>query len=74
MISSSALPAPTDNYGGLENIASGVAMEAAKRGHNVHLITTKGSAWEGNWNLEDAGVPKGTLSVLSTIEPAGLAM
>lgn len=70
VISSSALPAPVESYGGLENIAAWTAMEAAKRGHNVYLITTKGSAWEGNWNLEEAGVPKGTLSVLSTIPPA----
>jgi glycosyltransferase involved in cell wall biosynthesis len=63
------MPAPPEGYGGLEAIAAWVAMEAAKRGHQVFLITTKGSAWEGNWNLEEAGVPKGTLSVLSTIPP-----
>jgi glycosyltransferase involved in cell wall biosynthesis len=70
VISSSALPSPAPDYSGLEMITANLAMEAAKRGHNVTLITTKGSAWEGNWNLEDAGVQKGTLSVLSTIEPS----
>ena len=70
VISSSAVPAPPTDYGGLEWIAANVAMEAGKRGHDVVLITTKGSAWEGNWNLTDAGAQKGTLSVLSTIEPS----
>ena len=48
IISSAAIPAPIiDSYGGLEALAGWLTMEFAKNGHDVTLVTTKGSEWAG---------------------------
>ena len=53
VISSSAIPTPPppEEYGGLERIAGEFALEAARMGHEVTLISAKGSPLAGQWRF-----------------------
>jgi glycosyltransferase involved in cell wall biosynthesis len=54
-------------YGGLESICSEVALGASKRGHEVTLVTVKGSSLVGKfeWKDEDGNV-KGSINTIET--------
>jgi glycosyltransferase involved in cell wall biosynthesis len=66
IISTSALPAPTIGYGGLENIAYDSAAELAKMENDVTLITTDQSSQLGmHQAVDEGGAQKGSLNVIS---------
>lgn len=70
IISSAAIPAPiTDSYGGLEAICGWLTMEFAKHGHDVTLITTKGSTWEGTHPIMRDNEQIATMRVIGTVDP-----
>lgn len=54
-MSSAALPAPSPDYGGLENIVANVALTAARLGNDVSLFTTVGSSLAGEFTFNDTG-------------------
>lgn len=78
IISTSAIPAPvTNSYGGVEAVTGWQAIEFAKNGNDVTLVTTKGSEWEGNHPImmksADGKEPDkqiGTLNVIGTVDPS----
>lgn len=66
IISTSALPAPTIGYGGLENIAYDSAAELARLENDVTLITTDQSPQLGmHPAIDEGGAQKGFLNVIS---------
>ena len=75
VISSSAIPTPPPEgeYGGLERIAGEFALEAARVGHDVTLISAKGSPLAGEWRfIQDQEKPDvyGILKVHETHVPS----
>ena len=71
IISSAAIPAPiTDSYGGLEALVGWQTMEFAKAGHDVTLVTTQGSSWEGCHPIMLDGKQIATMNVIGTVEPS----
>lgn len=74
VISSSAIPTPPppDEYGGLERISGEFALEAARMGHEVTLISAKGSPLAGEWRFpkEDKSEEFGILKVHETHVPS----
>lgn len=71
IISSAALPAPVeDGYGGLELLTGLLTLEFAKNGHDVTLVTTKGSRWEGEHPIMADGKQIATMKVIGTVNPA----
>lgn len=71
IISSAAIPAPiTDSYGGLEALVGWLTMEFAKNGHDVTLVTTQGSTWEGCHPIMKDGEQIATMNVIGTVEPS----
>ena len=71
IISSAAIPAPiTDSYGGLEALVGWLTMEFAKNGHDVTLVTTQGSTWEGSHAIMADGKQIATMNVIGTVEPS----
>lgn len=70
IISSAALPAPVENaYGGLEAICGWLTLEFAKKGHDVTLVTSKGSTWEGEHPIMQDGKQIATMRVICTVDP-----
>lgn len=71
VISSAAIPSPTDGYAGLEMITAWFTQEAVKKGHDVTLVTTKGSQWEGTHDIVDeTGNKISQLRVIGTVDPS----
>lgn len=71
IISSAAVPAPVkDGYGGLEAICGWLCMEFAKQGHDVTMLTTKGSSWEGDHPITRDGQQIANMRVIGTVEPS----
>jgi glycosyltransferase involved in cell wall biosynthesis len=70
IISTSAIPVPPESYSGLEALMGWLTMEFVKNGHDVTLITTKGSEWEGQHPIVKDGQQIATMNVLGTIEPS----
>jgi glycosyltransferase involved in cell wall biosynthesis len=70
IISSAAIPSPPEGYSGLEAITSWLAMEFAKNGNDVTLVTTQGSPWEGSHPIMRDNVQIGTMNVIGTVEPS----
>jgi len=68
IISSSALPSPPSDYGGLESITGTAAVEFAKLGNDVTLVTTSPSTLAGNWEIKSDTEDKvvGTLKTIET--------
>lgn len=64
VVSSAAVPSPVRGYGGLENITGYFAIEAAKRGHDVTLVTAMGT------EIRNMPLDLPNLKVLETIEPS----
>lgn len=54
-ISSAALPSPSPDYGGLENVVANVCITAARMGHDVSMFTTIGSPLAGEFKFNDTG-------------------
>lgn len=70
IISSAALPAPVvDGYGGLELLTGLQTLEFAKAGHDVTLVTSKGSTWEGEHPIVKDGQQISTMKVVCTVDP-----
>ena len=70
IISSAAIPAPIiDSYGGLEALVGWQTMEFAKSGHDVTLVTTKGSQWEGSHPIMRDSEQIATMNVICTVDP-----
>jgi len=70
IISSAAIPAPiVDSYGGLEALVGWQTMEFAKAGHDVTLVTTQGSQWEGCHPIMRDGQQIATMNVICTVDP-----
>lgn len=72
VIGTSAIPSPPsdDGYSGLERITAWQTFEFAKAGHDVTLVTTKGSPWEGTHPIMDGDKQIATMRVIGTIEPS----
>jgi glycosyltransferase involved in cell wall biosynthesis len=70
IISTSAIPVPPESYSGLEALMGWLTMEFVKHGHDVTLITTKGSEWDGSHPIVKDGKQIATMTVLGTIEPS----
>jgi glycosyltransferase involved in cell wall biosynthesis len=71
IISSAALPSPPTVYGGLEAISSLEAVELAKKGNDVTLISAQGSPMKGNYRITNTdGQTMGTVSTIETIPPS----
>lgn len=69
IISSAALPVPPPDYAGLEALMGWLMMEFAKAGHDITLVTTKGSSLEGNHPIMRDKEQIATLRVIGTVEP-----
>lgn len=71
VIGTSAIPSPPpdDGYSGLERITAWQTFEFAKAGHDVTLVTTKGSPWEGTHPIMDGDKQIATMTVVGTINP-----
>ena len=72
IISTAAIPSPPsdDGYSGLERITAWQTFEFAKAGHDVTLVTTKGSPWEGTHPIMDGDKQIATMRVIGTINPS----
>lgn len=73
VISTAALPSPipSGGYGGLEQICAWFTQEAVTKGHDVTLITTKGSPWAGTHDIvNQQGNVIAQMNVMETIEPS----
>lgn len=60
-----AIPCPPPDYGGLELITAGFAINAAQKGHEVTMTSAQGSALAGDMHFKDGG----KLSVVETVPP-----
>ena len=72
IISTAAIPTPPpdDGYSGLERICAWLTFEFAKKGHDVTLISAKGSPWEGSHPIMDGDKGQiATMNVIGTINP-----
>lgn len=63
IISSSAIPTPPLDYAGLERVCASFAKTAAEKGHEITLVSSKGSAW-AHIDVHP------NLTVLETIHPS----
>jgi glycosyltransferase involved in cell wall biosynthesis len=72
IISTAAIPTPPpdDGYSGLERICAWLTFEFAKRGHDVTLVSAKGSPWEGSHPIMDGDKQIATMNVIGTINPS----
>ena len=71
LISSCALPTPGLDYSGLENVVATLAVELAKKGNEVTLISAQGSNMKGNFRITSTdGQTMGTVSTIETIPPS----
>src|SRR5215831_17793081 len=64
IVSTAALPAPPSGYGGLEWIAYNSAVELAKLGNDVTLLTTNESSKLGASEVVKEGQRIGTLNIV----------
>jgi glycosyltransferase involved in cell wall biosynthesis len=61
VISSSAIPTPPPEYSGLERVVASFCKYAGEKGHEITLISSKGSGWSEK-------APKG-VEVIETVDP-----
>lgn len=74
IISSAAIAVPPESYSGLEALMGWLTTEFVKHGHDVTLITTKGSSWAGTHPIMSGDKQIATMNVVETIEPSWNAL
>jgi glycosyltransferase involved in cell wall biosynthesis len=72
IISTAAIPTPPpdDGYSGLERICAWLTFEFAKKGHDVTLVSAKGSPWEGSHPIMNGEEQIASMNVICTVNPS----